>query len=32
MSDQDWISYTDRKMLFGDKAAVEWLVNKYGQK
>ena len=32
LSDQDWISYTDRKMLFGDEAAVQWLVNKYGQK
>jgi RNA polymerase sigma factor (sigma-70 family) len=32
LSDQDWISYTDRKMLFGDEAAVRWLVNKYGQK
>ena len=32
MSDQDWISYTDRRMAFGDEAAMRWLVNKYGQK
>ncbi|MGA2138949.1 MAG: sigma-70 family RNA polymerase sigma factor [Verrucomicrobiia bacterium] len=32
MSDQDWISYTDRKMAFGGEAANRWLVNKYGQK
>ncbi len=32
MSDQDWISYTDRKMAFGSEAAMRWLVNKYGQK
>jgi RNA polymerase sigma factor (sigma-70 family) len=32
MSDQDWISYTDRKMAVGGEPAMRWLVNKYGQK
>jgi hypothetical protein len=32
MSDQDWISYTDRARLFGERAAIRWLVNKQGQK
>jgi RNA polymerase sigma factor (sigma-70 family) len=32
MSDQDWINYTDRKMVFGGEAASHWLVTKYGQK
>ena len=32
MSDQDWISYTDRARLFGEQAAMRWLVNKRGQK
>jgi hypothetical protein len=32
MSDQDWISYTDRARVFGEQAARRWLVNKYGQK
>jgi RNA polymerase sigma factor (sigma-70 family) len=32
MSDQDWISYTDRRMAFGDEAAMRWLITKYGQK
>jgi hypothetical protein len=31
MSDQDWINYTDRWMIFGELAANQWLVNKYGQ-
>lgn len=31
MSDQDWITYTDRRMLFGEVAAAQWIVNKYGQ-
>jgi hypothetical protein len=32
MSDQDWINYTDRWMIFGELAANHWLVNKHGQK
>lgn len=32
MSDQDWISYTDRMMLSGEQAAMKWVINKYGQK
>jgi hypothetical protein len=32
MSDQDWIIYTDRFNRFGEWAAQQWLVNKYGQK
>jgi cell division protein FtsL len=32
MSDQDWINYTDRWMIFGELAANQWLVNKHGQK
>ena len=32
MSDQDWIIYRDRQMIFGEKAALQWLVSKYGQK
>jgi len=32
MSDQDWISYTDRVRAFGERAAMRWLVDKYGQK
>ena len=31
MSDQDWITYTDRRMLFGEIAAAQWIVSKYGQ-
>jgi hypothetical protein len=31
MPDQDWINYTDRWMIFGELAANQWLVNKYGQ-
>jgi hypothetical protein len=32
MSDQDWIGYTDRRMIFGEEAAMRWVVGKYGQK
>jgi RNA polymerase sigma factor (sigma-70 family) len=32
MSDRDWISYYNRWMIFGEPAAEQWLVNKYGQK
>jgi small-conductance mechanosensitive channel len=31
MSDQDWITYTDRRMLFGEIAAAQWIVSKSGQ-
>jgi RNA polymerase sigma factor (sigma-70 family) len=32
VSDQDWVNYTDRWMVFGEAAANQWLVEKYGQK
>jgi hypothetical protein len=32
MSDQDWISYGDRARIFGEPAAIQWVVGKYGQK
>ncbi|MGA2747466.1 MAG: sigma-70 family RNA polymerase sigma factor [Verrucomicrobiota bacterium] len=32
MSDQDWIIYKDRWMVFGEQAAVQWIIAKYGQK
>ena len=31
VSDQDWISYRDRWLMFGENNAVSWLINKYGQ-
>ena len=31
MTAQDWINYTDRLMIFGQQAAVQWVVSKYGQ-
>jgi RNA polymerase sigma factor (sigma-70 family) len=31
MSDQDWINYDNRRMVFGEVAADQWLVSKYGQ-
>lgn len=31
MSDQDWINYRDRWMAFGEAAAEQWVVSKYGQ-
>ena len=31
VSDQDWISYRDRWLMFGENNAVTWLINKYGQ-
>ena len=31
MSDQDWITYKDRWMSFGEAAAEQWVVSKYGQ-
>ena len=32
MPDQDWTIYRDREMLFGEEAALQWVVSKYGQK
>jgi len=32
MSDQDWISYHSRSMVFGEEVALRWLVGKYAQK
>ena len=32
VSDQDWISYRDRWLMFGEENAERWLINKYGQK
>ena len=31
MPDQEWVNYFDRWIIFGDSAAAQWLVNKYGQ-
>ncbi len=32
ITDQDWISYRDRERTFGEEAAMQWLVGKYGKK
>ena len=32
MSDQDILNYENRRRAFGEVAALQWLVNKYGQK
>jgi hypothetical protein len=32
LSDQDMLNYENRKMLFGEVAALQWVVSKYGQK
>ena len=32
MSADDWSNYAERQRLFGEKAALEWLVGKFGQK
>ncbi len=32
MSDQDWASYTEKSKLFGEPAALQWVVGKYGGK
>lgn len=29
---RDWISYVDRHLIFGEEAAMRWIVSKYGQK
>ncbi len=31
MSDQDWIIYKDRWLMFGEENAERWVVGKYGQ-
>src|SRR6185312_4017541 len=31
MPEQDWISYRDRWLMFGEENAEQWLINKYGQ-
>ena len=32
VSERDWINYKDRWKTFGEEAALQWLVGKYGQK
>ena len=32
MSDQDMLNYENRRRIFGEVAALQWVVNKYGQK
>ncbi len=32
MSDQDWISYIDRDKSYGEEAAMQWALGKFGQK
>ena len=32
MSDQDWISFNDRLMIFGEEHAMRWLATKHGPK
>jgi hypothetical protein len=32
MSDQDWINYKDRERAFGQAAAVQWAISKYGRR
>jgi RNA polymerase sigma factor (sigma-70 family) len=31
MSEQDWISYEQRRTIFGETAAEQWAIGKYGQ-
>jgi len=31
MTAQDWVNYTDRVMVFGQQAANQWIVSKFGQ-
>jgi len=30
MSDQEWINFNDRLMIFGEEPAMRWLVAKHG--
>ncbi len=32
MPDQDWISYRDRWLMFGEENAARWLINKHGER
>jgi RNA polymerase sigma factor (sigma-70 family) len=32
LTDQDWVIYKDRWMMFGEANAQQWVINKYGQK
>ena len=32
MPEQDWIGYYNRFLIFGEEAAMRWVVSKYGQK
>ena len=32
LSDQEMLNYENRRMLFGEVAAMQWVVSKYGQK
>jgi hypothetical protein len=32
LSDQDWIIYKDRWRVFGEEAALRWVINKHGAK
>ena len=32
LTEQDWISYHSRSMVFGEEAALRWMVGKYGRK
>ena len=32
LSDQDWMMYKDRWIMFGEENALRWVVGKYGQK
>jgi hypothetical protein len=31
LSDQDWIIYKDRWLMFGEGNALQWVISKYGQ-
>lgn len=31
MADQDWIGFSDRLKIFGEEAALRWMLSKYGQ-
>jgi hypothetical protein len=32
MTPEDWLSYNERTRTFGEENAIDWLLNKYGQK
>jgi RNA polymerase sigma factor (sigma-70 family) len=32
ISEQDWITYRDRWLMFGEQNAENWIISKYGQK